>query len=73
MAALVLFAHLLGFLSSLHALPTVRTAQGTIAWIVSLNTLPYRAVPAFWVLGRSRFEGYVIERRQRALATSPQV
>jgi cardiolipin synthase len=31
---------------------------------VSLNAFPYIAVPAYWVLGRSRFEGYVTARRE---------
>ncbi|MFZ5788590.1 MAG: hypothetical protein ACOY3Y_19305, partial [Acidobacteriota bacterium] len=29
------------------------------------------AVPAFWILGRSKFQGYVSERRARDLATDP--
>src|SRR6185503_13225059 len=62
---IVLVAHLLGILTSIHALMTVRTSQGTIAWLVSLNTFPYGAVPAYWVFGRSKFQGYVIERRAR--------
>lgn len=40
-----------------------RTSQGAIAWAVSLNTFPYLAVPAYWVFGRTKFEGYVSERR----------
>ena len=37
---------------------TNRTAQGAIAWGVSLNTFPYLAVPLYWVFGRSQFKGY---------------
>ena len=59
-----LFCHVLGALTSVHAIMGVRTAQGAVAWAVSLNTLPYVAVPAYWVLGRSRFEGYVSARRE---------
>ncbi|HSN57412.1 MAG TPA: cardiolipin synthase [Candidatus Sulfomarinibacteraceae bacterium] len=59
--------HVLGFLSSIHAIMTTRTEQGAIAWAVSLNTFPYVAVPAYWVLGRSRFHGYV-SARQREMA-----
>lgn len=55
--------HLSGLLSSLDALMSSRTAQGSIAWIVSLNTFPYAAVPAYWIFGRSRFQGYVISRQ----------
>ena len=43
---------------------TTRTSQGAIAWAVCLVTLPYVSVPAYWVLGRSKFEGYVEARRE---------
>jgi cardiolipin synthase len=56
--------HVLGFLSSIHAVMSTRTSQGAIAWVVSLNTFPYVAVPAYWVLGRSKFQGYVTARQQ---------
>lgn len=42
---------------------STRTAPGAVAWIVSLNTFPYVAVPSYWVFGRTRFQGYVIGRR----------
>ena len=71
LAAVLLVAHLVGLATSLHALMTVRTAQGTIAWVVSLNAMPLLAVPAYWVLGRSKFEGYVIQRRSRDLLADP--
>ncbi|MHC5003410.1 MAG: cardiolipin synthase [Planctomycetota bacterium] len=63
-AAAVLLFHLLGVVSSVHAVMSTRTSQGAIAWAVSLNTFPYLAVPAYWVLGRSRFRGYVVARRR---------
>ena len=56
--------HVLGFVSSIHAVMSARTSQGSIAWAVSLNTFPYLAVPAYWVLGRSQFDGYVTARRE---------
>jgi len=56
-------AHLLGFLSSFHAIMSTRTSQGAIAWAVSLNAFPYVALPAYWVLGRNKFQGYVTARR----------
>lgn len=59
----VLGFHLLGALTSIRAILEVRTAQGAIAWAVSLNTMPYIAVPAYWIFGRSNFEGYSILRR----------
>ncbi len=56
-------AQLFGFLSSLDALMSVRTAQGTVAWMVSLNAAPFVAVPAYWIFGRTKFQGYVVGRR----------
>jgi cardiolipin synthase len=68
-AALVVLFHVLGFVSSIHSIMSTRTAQGAIAWAVTLNTFPYVAVPAYWVFGRSKFEGYVVARRQTDLGT----
>ncbi|BCU77111.1 cardiolipin synthase [Luteolibacter sp. LG18] len=59
----VLFIQLLGLVHVVHALMHVRTAQGTIAWIVCLVTFPYIAIPIYWIAGRNRFEGYVRARR----------
>jgi len=56
--------HVVGFLSSINAVMGTRTAQGAIAWAVSLNTFPYVAVPAYWILGRSRFQGYTNARQE---------
>jgi cardiolipin synthase len=64
-AALIALAHVLGFWSAIHALMSVRTPQGTVAWVVSLITFPYVAVPAYWILGRSRFHGYVSVRQTK--------
>ena len=62
-AAGVVFLHVLGLLHVIHALMHVRTSQGTIAWVVSLVTFPYLAIPLYWLLGRSRFHGYVRARK----------
>ena len=40
-----------------------RTAQGAIAWIISLIGMPWVAVPLFLLFGRNRFSGYVRARR----------
>ncbi|MFQ3786727.1 cardiolipin synthase [Halomonas sp. A29] len=56
-------AHVLGLVSSVEALMSSRTSQGAIAWIVSLNAVPYVAVPTYWIFGRNKFEGYVLSRR----------
>ena len=63
LTAVVIVAHILGFVSSIDAVWSTRTSQGAIAWAVVLNTFPYVAVPAYWVLGRSRFRGYVTARQ----------
>jgi cardiolipin synthase A/B len=64
LAVVITIAQVLGVLSSISALLTTRTAQGAIAWIVSLNTFPYLAVPAYWIFGRTEFNGYVQSRKE---------
>lgn len=55
--------YIVGFFHILHALMNTRTSQGTIAWVVSLLFMPFLAIPLYWLLGRSKFEGYVRARR----------
>mgnify|MGYP001191820284 CR=1 FL=1 len=69
-AAFIFLAHVAGALSSVKAIMDTRTSQGAIAWAISLNTFPYVAVPAYWVFGRSEFQGYVTARRADLLKTS---
>lgn len=71
LSVLVLLAHMAGALTSIQAVMETRTAQGAIAWAISLNTFPYVAVPAYWVFGRTKFEGYVLGRQQERLETDP--
>ncbi len=73
MVKVLVIAHILGIFSSFHALMSTRTSQGTIAWIVSLLTFPLITVPAYWVLGRNKFKGYVALRRQEAVKFSTEV
>ncbi len=61
----IFMVHLLGILSAVLALLSSRTSQGAIAWILSLLTLPYVAVPAYWIFGQPRFFGYVSARGER--------
>ncbi|MEN4052543.1 MULTISPECIES: cardiolipin synthase [Sulfurimonas] len=58
------FFHLLGIISALNAVMTVRTSQGAIAWVISLLTFPYIAVPLYWLFGRSKFNGYTTARKE---------
>lgn len=46
-----------------HAVMNVRTAQGAIAWLLALVTMPFIALPLYAVFGRRRFIGYVAARR----------
>ncbi len=62
-ATIALIFTLMGVASAIHAIMNTRTSQGAIAWAVSLVSVPYVAVPAYWVLGRSKFEGYVGARQ----------
>lgn len=55
--------HLIGAAHVLHALFRVRTPSATIAWIISLVTFPWVAIPLYWVFGRNTLTGYVQARR----------
>lgn len=54
----------IGILHVLHALMHVRTSQGTIAWVISLLTVPFIALPMYWLLGRTRFSRNIDGRRE---------
>ncbi|NCF25737.1 MAG: cardiolipin synthase [Gammaproteobacteria bacterium] len=57
------FFYVSGIVFAVDAVMTVRTSQGSIAWIVSLLTFPYVAVPLYWVFGRTKYHGYIDARR----------
>jgi cardiolipin synthase len=46
---------------------TVRTAQGAIAWALSLMFIPYLTLIPYLVFGRSTFDAYIQARRQANL------
>lgn len=54
----------LGMIAAVHALLTVRTAQGAIAWATSLFFMPYLTLVPYLIFGRSRFDAYIAARRQ---------
>ncbi|QDT56589.1 putative cardiolipin synthase YwiE [Caulifigura coniformis] len=66
----VMLMHTLGAISSIQAVMSTRTPQGAIAWAISLNTIPYIAVPAYWVFGQSHFDGYEFLRYREMLSES---
>ena len=57
------FFYVSGIVLAVDAVMTGRTSQGSIAWLVSLLTFPYVAVPLYWVFGRSKYIGYIDARR----------
>ena len=56
--------HLLGLVAAVHAVLTVRTAQGSIAWALSLMFVPYLTLIPYLVFGRRTFDAYIQARRQ---------
>ncbi|WP_122343337.1 histidinol dehydrogenase [Pseudomonas amygdali] len=58
------FIHLLGTGAAIHALLTVRTSQGAIAWAMPLLFIPYFTLLPYLVFGRSSFDAYIKARRQ---------
>jgi len=64
LSLLLVVLHAAGFFSSIEAVVSTRTSQGAIAWVISLNTFPSIALPAYWVFGRSKFNGYVNSRQE---------
>ncbi|VXD04697.1 Cardiolipin synthase A [Pseudomonas sp. 8Z] len=63
-AYLIAATHVLGVLAAIHAVLTVRTAQGALAWGLSLFFMPYLTLLPYLVFGRSRFDAYVKARRR---------
>nr|WP_242041966.1 cardiolipin synthase [Alkalinema sp. FACHB-956] len=62
--AVLVFSLLLGTVQTLgvfyaaHAVMSVRSSRGAIAWSLSLILLPWAAIPLYWIFGRRRFHGY---------------
>ena len=55
----------IGYRVSGHGAYVEQNVPGAIAWIISLLTFPYVALPAYWFFGRPRFYGYVTARGER--------
>ena len=62
MATIYAVVQLIGLVTSIFALLSTRTSQGTIAWVVTLIAFPWLGVPAYLIFGRTRFNGYVSAR-----------
>ncbi|MGE8359688.1 cardiolipin synthase [Pseudomonas sp.] len=63
-AYLIATIHVLGVIAAIHAVFTVRTAQGAIAWALSLFFMPYLTLLPYLVFGRSRYDAYIEARRE---------
>ena len=55
--------YVLAFIAAIHAVLHTRTAQGAIAWLVSLLTLPYFSLPLYLIFGPRKLQGYIKARR----------
>jgi cardiolipin synthase len=64
-AAITTVFYLAGIVAAIEAIMTARTAQGAIAWSVSLVSFPFIALPAYLVFGRSKFDGMLAAYEQR--------
>ena len=53
-----IFIHCLGIINACHAVMNVRSSRGAIAWGIALITLPWLAIPLYWILGKNEFNGY---------------
>ena len=61
-AVALVLVYVLAIVSALEAIIKARTAQGAVAWTISLLTLPYITVPLYLVFGRNKFDGYLEQR-----------
>ncbi len=61
-AVALVLVYALAIMSALEAIIKTRTAQGAVAWTISLLTLPYITVPLYLVFGRNKFDGYLEQR-----------
>lgn len=71
---------ILAIIAAIEAILKTRTAQGAVAWSLSLMLMPTLILPLYWIFGRRKFRGYAKARRigksgvhvpRRALYTQP--
>ncbi|RKF20470.1 cardiolipin synthase [Alginatibacterium sediminis] len=58
---------------AIHSLMSTRSTQGAIAWLISLLSFPFLAVPLYFFLGRNRFDGYVSSRQASSEQFKPYI
>ncbi|MTI46063.1 cardiolipin synthase [Roseibium hamelinense] len=59
-AALLVVLYALAFVCAIREIMSSRTAQGSIAWLLSLAFLPYVTVPLYFIFGWRSFTDYAI-------------
>ena len=57
-------AYLVGIATAVDAIMHSRTPQGATAWVFALATIPFVAVPMYWLVGRFKFEDYLTSLRE---------
>jgi cardiolipin synthase len=55
----IVTTYLLAVFNAVLAIQSSRTPQGATAWSIALISLPFLALPLYWVFGRKKFHGYV--------------
>lgn len=50
--------HIVGVLHAIDATMHQRSAQGAVAWAITLTLFPYFALPAYWAFGPRKFKSY---------------
>ena len=66
LAAVAIFTlgvQLLAIIAAMEAILKTRTAQGALAWTLSLLMMPTIMLPMYWIFGRRKFRGYAKARR----------
>lgn len=63
-SAFIILLEILGIIAAIHALFTVRTSQGALAWAVSLVFMPILTLVPYLIFGRDKFSAYIKARRQ---------
>ena len=61
-AVRLVLLYVMAIVSALEAILKTRTAQGAIAWVISLLTFPLISVPLYLIFGRNKFDGYLEKR-----------
>lgn len=61
--AIIIAFYAVGVVTAGHAVMTVRSARGAVAWAISLFTFPFIALPLYWIFGSHKFYGYADAHR----------